>query len=197
MAMGALGIGVVIFGVLAVGLVVLALILAGMYNGLVGKKNQVENVFGSVDVQLKKRYDLIPNLVASVQQYMQHEKGLLTEVTALRAKAMDGNLSTDEKVALNNQMSKALGGIMVAIENYPQLKANENVLQLQAALNETEEQIAAARRAYNAAVTDYNNAVEMFPTNLLSGVIGYRRKEVFAASEQDRQNPNVKDLFRS
>jgi len=195
--MGALGIGVVIFGVLAVGLVVLALILAGMYNGLVGKKNQVENVFGSVDVQLKKRYDLIPNLVASVQQYMQHEKGLLTEVTALRAKAMDGNLSTDEKVALNNQMSKALGGIMVAIENYPQLKANENVLQLQAALNETEEQIAAARRAYNAAVTDYNNAVEMFPTNLLSGVIGYRRKEVFAASEQDRQNPNVKDLFRS
>ncbi|HNW93836.1 MAG TPA: LemA family protein [bacterium] len=197
MAMGALGIGVVIFGVLAVGLVVLALILAGMYNGLVGKKNQVENVFGSVDVQLKKRYDLIPNLVASVQQYMQHEKGLLTEVTALRAKAMDDNLSTDEKVALNNQMSKALGGIMVAIENYPQLKANENVLQLQAALNETEEQIAAARRAYNAAVTDYNNAVEMFPTNLLSGVIGYRRKEVFAASEQDRQNPNVKDLFRS
>jgi len=195
--MGALGIGVVIFGVLAVGLVVLALILAGMYNGLVGKKNQVENVFGSVDVQLKKRYDLIPNLVASVQQYMQHEKGLLTEVTALRAKAMDDNLSTDEKVALNNQMSKALGGIMVAIENYPQLKANENVLQLQAALNETEEQIAAARRAYNAAVTDYNNAVEMFPTNLLSGVIGYRRKEVFAASEQDRQNPNVKDLFRS
>lgn len=197
--MGALlGGGVlVVGGVVVLGLIVLVVILAGMYNSLVGKKNQVENVFGAVDALLKKRYDLIPNLVACVQQYMTHEKGLLTEVTALRARAVSGNLSSNEKVALDNQISKAMGGIMVAIENYPQLKANENVLQLQGTLHETEEQISAARRAFNAAVTEYNNAVEMFPTNLLAGLIGYRRKEVFAASEQERTNPNVGQLFKA
>ena len=170
----------------------------GMYNSLIGKKNDVEKSFGSIDVMLKKRYDLIPNLVAAVKQYMQDEAGTLTEITELRAKAVSGNLSSDEKVDLDNKITKTLGGIMVAVENYPDLKASQNFIQLQASLNEVEEQISAARRAFNASVTDYNNAVEMFPTNIFASMMNYKRKAVFAvANEQERQNVNIGDAFNN
>jgi LemA protein len=175
--------------------VVLGAFVLTMYNTLVAKKNQVTNVFASIDALLKKRYDLIPNLVATVKTYMSHEQGTLTKITELRAKAVSGLTSDDEKVDLDNRISKMLGGIMVAVENYPQLKANENFMQLQRSLNEVEEQISAARRAYNAAVTDYNNAVEMFPTNLMAGPMGYKHKQVFEISEQERQNIDVDNLF--
>jgi LemA protein len=181
-----------------IALIVVAVVLisfVSMYNSLIGKKNQVENIFAGVDAVLKKRYDLVPNLVAAVKNYMQHEAGLLTEVTELRAKAASGTLSSDEKVSLDNRISKAIGGIMVAVENYPNLKANENFMQLQRSLNEIEEQISAARRAYNAVVTDYNNAIEMFPTNMLASMISYKRKNVFEISEKERQNVNVGKLF--
>ncbi len=164
-------------------------------NTLVGKKNQVQNVFGSIDALLKKRYDLIPNLVNTVKTYMKHERETLTEITELRTKAINGNLTDEEKVDLNNKIGKMIGGIMVAVENYPDLKANQNFLQLQASLNEVEEQISAARRAYNASVTDYNNAVEMFPTNIFAGIMGYKVKKVFEISESERQNINVGELF--
>lgn len=181
--------------ILLVIFVVLGIFIFIMYNTLVAKKNQVTNVFASIDALLKKRYDLIPNLVASVKNYMAHEQGVLTKITELRAKAVSGLTSDDEKVDLDNRISKILGGIMVAVENYPQLKANENFMQLQRSLNEIEEQISAARRAYNAAVTDYNNAIEMFPTALVAGFMGYKRKQVFEISEQERQNVNMGDLF--
>lgn len=181
-------IGLIIIGVLV-------FIVMGMYNTLIGKKNQVENVFGSLDASLKKRHDLVPNLVASVQTYMGHEAGTLKELTALRAQATSGQLSTDEKVVLDNKISKAIGGIMVAVENYPDLKASQNFMQLQRSLNEIEEQISAGRRSFNAAVTDYNNAIEMFPTSLLAGPMGMARKHVFEATEAERTNPNVGDLF--
>ena len=166
-----------------------------MYNSLINKKNQVENIFASVDTQLKKRYDLIPNLIASVQQYMQHERSILEKVTKLRTQAMQANISDEEKIALDSQMSSALGSIMVAVENYPDLKANENILQLQNTLHEVEAQIAAARRAYNQAVTDYNNALEMIPTNFMAQWMHYTRKEVFEIIESERENINVKELF--
>lgn len=166
-----------------------------MFNSLVGKKNQVENVFGSVDAMLKKRYDLIPNLASAVKAYMKHEAETLTRLTELRAKAASGTLSDDEKVGLDNRVTEAIGGIMVAVENYPELKASENFIQLQRALNETEEQISAARRAFNAAVTDYNNAVEMFPTSIIAGMMGYTRKTLFEASKAERQNVDVEKLF--
>ncbi|MFH1063245.1 MAG: LemA family protein [Candidatus Omnitrophota bacterium] len=166
-----------------------------LYNSLIGKKNQVENVFASIDALLKKRYDLIPNLIATVQTYMKHERGTLTEITEMRAKAVSGNLSDDEKVDLDNKVSKMLGGIMVAVENYPDLKASQNFIQLQRTLNEVEEQISAARRAYNATVTDYNNAVEMLPTSFLASMMNYKRKQVFEITENERQNVNVKNLF--
>lgn len=176
--------------------VLLAIIVMVLYNSLIGKKNQVEYAFGGMDVMLKKRYDLIPNLVSTVQQYATHEKELLEKVTALRAQALQDNLSDDEKVALDNKISGTLGQIMVSVESYPELKANENFLQLQASLNEVEEQISAARRAYNAAVTDYNNGIEMFPTNIMAGMMNLKRKQVFEITEVERQNVNVSELFR-
>ena len=175
---------------------VLIVIVVLMYNSLVGKKNQVENIFAGVDAVLKKRYDLIPNLVSSVQQYMQHEKSILEKVTELRAQAMKPGISDGQKIALDKQITSALGSIMVAVENYPQLKANENVMHLQRTLSEIEAQIAAARRAYNQAVTDYNNALEMIPTNILANMMPYQRKQVFEITEDERKNVNVGELFK-
>lgn len=183
----------VFLGIIAV----VAVVFFGIYNSLVAKKNQVENAFGGIDALLTKRYDLIPNLIETVKQYMTHERETLTAVTEMRAKAMSGNVSNDEKVELNNMMGKALGGIMVAVENYPDLKASENFQQLQRSFNEVEEQISAARRSYNASVTDYNNSIEMFPSNIVAGMIGYQRKKVFEAEAVARERIDAKKIFNS
>ena len=185
-----MGVFIIIFAIVIIISVVL-------YNSLIGKKNQVQNAFASIDVQLKQRYDLIPNLVSAVKQYMQHEEKVLTNITEMRAKAVSGNLSNDEKVAMDNQISKALSGIMVAVENYPDLKASQNFMQLQASLNEVEEKISASRRAYNASVTSYNDAVQMFPTNIMASMMGFQIKEWFKAPEAQRENVSVKDLFNN
>jgi LemA protein len=177
-------------------LIIAALFWFALYNAMVGKKNQVTNVFGTIDALLKKRYDLIPNLVSSCKTYMEYEKGTLTEITELRSKAVSGKLSDDEKVDLENKISRLLAGIKIAVENYPDLKASQNFLQLQAALNEVEEQISAARRAYNAAVTDYNNAVEMFPTNMVASMMGLTQKKVFEIPEEERKPVNVGEMFK-
>lgn len=173
----------------------LIFIIIGMYNGLIRRRNEVDNAFGGMDVQLKKRYDLIPNLVATVKQYAAHEKELLTKVTEMRAKATSGNLGTDEKVALDNQISAGMKSIMVAVENYPDLKANENFMNLQRTLNEVESQISAARRTYNAVITDYNNGIQSFPQTLIAGMMNMVKKEVFVIPETERQNVDVKGLF--
>lgn len=176
-------------------LIVVAVILVLIYNSLVSKKNQVANIFASVETILKKRYDLIPNLVASVNKYMQHEKSLLEEVTKLRANANKPNISDAQKIALDAKVSSTIDSIMVAIENYPELKANENVMHLQHSINEIEEQISAARRAYNQAVTDYNNAIEMIPTNFMAKAMNYKEKELFEIPSHERQNISIKELF--
>ncbi|MHC4154912.1 MAG: LemA family protein [Planctomycetota bacterium] len=167
-----------------------------IYNSLIGKKNQVLNVFGTIDALLKKRYDLIPNLVATVKGYMQHERTLLSEVTEMRAKAIAEGTSDDQKVDLDNKMTKALGRIMVAVENYPDLKASDNFMHLQRTLTELEEQISAARRAYNAAVMAYNNAVEMFPTNIVASMMNYRRRRFFEIGERERESVDAGKVFR-
>ncbi len=166
-----------------------------MYNNLIRKRNDVENAFGGMDVQLKKRYDLIPNLVETVKQYTTHEKDTLTKITQMRAKILDTKLSNDEKVALDNQISKDMQKIMVAVENYPDLKANEGFLNLQRSLNEVESQISAARRTYNAVITDFNNAIQMFPGNIIAGMMKLEHKKVFEIIESERQNVDVKKLF--
>lgn len=174
---------------------VIAIIAILIYNSLIGKKNQVENIFAGVDAVLKKRFDLIPNLVASVAQYMEHEKSLLEKVTELRATAMKPGISDDQKIALDAKLTAALGSITVAMEAYPDLKANENVMHLQRSLNEIEEQISAARRAYNQAVTDLNNAIEMFPTNFMASWMKLTRKAVFEIALNERKNVDVDALF--
>ena len=177
--------------------VLLLLIIIGLYNSLVRNKNDVENAFASVDVMLKKRYDLIPNLVETVKSYMKHEKLLLNELTEMRTRAISGELPANRRVELENKITKGIAGVMVAVENYPDLKASQNFLQLQAAWNEAEEQISAARRTFNAAVTAFNNKVETFPSNIMAGIMGYKRRILFEIPDVERQNLSAKNLFES
>ncbi|GMQ58269.1 LemA family protein [Vallitalea sediminicola] len=178
-----------------IGVVLIFLIGIMMYNSIVRKKNQIKNAFAGIDVQLKKRYDLIPNLVATVKEYMQHEKELLTRITELRTKASSPNLSNNEKLQLDQQTNSAMKEFNVAVENYPDLKANTNFVNLQRTLFEVEEQLSAARRFYNSAVTDYNNSIMTFPSNVIASIGGFKSEEVFSISSEERENVSVKDLF--
>lgn len=176
---------------------IIAIIAIGMYNSLIGKKNQVANAFSAIDVMLKKRFDLIPNLVEVVKQYTQYEGDTLTKITALRGKALGTNVSEADKLALDQQMGIAVKSLMVSVENYPDLKANTNFLNLQSTWTESEEQIAAARRNYNATVTTYNNAVMMFPGSIFASILGYQTMPVLESTVEERKNVSAKDLFNS
>lgn len=176
------------------GLTVFVLFVIGSFNSLVAAKNGIENTAAGVDAILKKRYDLIPNLVSTVEAYMQHERGLLAELTQLRTRALAA--TGEERRKMEKTFSKQLGGLLVTAESYPDLKASQNFLQLQAALNEVEEQLSAARRTFNAAVTAYNNALEMFPTNIMAKQMNYQRKAPFEVELVERQNVDVGSLLR-
>jgi LemA protein len=169
----------------------------GIYNSLINKKNQVTNAFSAIDVMLKKRFDLLPNLVETVKQYMQYEGDTLTKITELRNKALGSDATEGDKLALDSQIGAAVKGLMVSVENYPDLKANQNFLNLQSTWTESEEQIAAARRNYNATVTTYNNAVMMFPGNMFAGMLGYQTMPVLETAAEERENVNAKELFNS
>lgn len=181
--------------VVIVVLIIVMVIFIVIYNTLIGLKNRVENTFSGIDILLKKRYDLIPDLVATVKGYTQHEQATLTNIAALRARAISGQVTEAGRLPLENRLSEELGSLMIAVENYPDLKANQNYLNLQQNLTEIEEQLSAARRFYNTTVTEYNNAVEMFPTNLVAGMMNYRRKQLFAAPANELQKQNVSRLF--
>lgn len=176
---------------LLVFVVLLALVTLLLYNSLIRKKNDVENAFASVDVMLKRRYDLIPALVEAVKGYMNYERDILIDITTLRTKALSDNISNDERVVIENQIRQKLLDILVAVENYPDLKANQNFLKLQSAINETEEQLSASRRAFNAAVTIFNNSVEVFPSNILAVLMGFRRKTLFEIPESQKVRPDI------
>lgn len=178
---------------IAAGLLIIFAIIS--YNRLVGAKNEVENKFADIDTILKKRYDLVPNLVATVKQYMNHERETLTKVTELRSKATSGNLTDNEKVALNNELNEGLGQIMIAVEAYPDLKANQNFLELQQQLTQIEGELAGKRTNYNGSVKDYHNAIEKFPSNLIAASFNFKPKVFFAANKQERQNVDVGKLF--
>jgi len=175
-----------------VGILIIAYI--GMYNGLVSRKNQVEYADGAVNVQFKKRFDLIPNLVSTVKQYMQHERGLLEKLTELRTGDVS-KFNPEQMKEWEQRYDQAMKSFKVTVENYPDLKAGEQFLHLQASLNECEAQLAAARRTYNAAVMDYNNSLEMFPSNIVASMMNYKKKEMIEATQQERQTPNVGNLF--
>jgi LemA protein len=165
----------------------LLLLLIWAYNTVVARKNQVENAFGAIEAQLKRRRDLVPNLVEAVKQYMTHERDLLERLTQLRewAERSEGA-----------EHLKALRQFWARLEAYPDLKASKNFLQLQAALTETEESIAAARRFYNQAVTDYNNVLEQIPFAFIARTMGLTRKPVFTIPEEERSIPDLGELFR-
>ena len=174
----------------AIGFLILVVVI--IYNTLVAKKNQVENSFATIDVMLKKRYDLIPQLVDAVKGYMKHEEKVLTEITELRRKVVstDG-MSSMEKVDINNAMILGMNKIFAQVEDYPDLKASDNFLHLQRSMNEVEAQLSAARRAFNAAVTTYNNTVESFPSNVIAKSMNYKRRDVFMIPETEKIRPNV------
>jgi LemA protein len=183
--------------ILIIILLVLFFIAAAMYNRLVGRRNNADKSFASIDVLLKKRYDLLPNLVETVKVYMNYEKDLLTNITNLRSKAMEHGISETDRIRIENDLSKQLAGLKVAVENYPDLKASQNFMNLQASWNEIEEQISASRRAFNAAVTDYNNSVQMFPSNIVANIMGFQARTMFELPDVERQNVSAKDLFQS
>ena len=183
--------------IIAIIIGVLLLIGIFFYNSLIGKKNQVTNAFSAIDVMLKKRFDLIPNLVEVVKQYTSYEQGTLSKIVELRSKAVSGNISDAEKASIDSQLSSSVKGLMVNVENYPDLKANTNFINLQSTWTESEEQIAAARRTYNSAVTDYNNAIMMFPGSMFAGMLNFQPVAVLATAEEERKNISAKDLFNS
>ena len=173
----------------------LLLIPVLMYNTLVGKRNQIHNIFATMDALLKKRWDLIPNLVETVKGYADHERGLFEAVTEARSRAQQGKLSEDQSVGMENSFMQLLGVVRATVENYPDLQASDNFMHLQRTLNELEEQISAARRAYNASVTDYNNSVQMFPTNIIAGMFNFKEKTLFQIKAAERENPDIQKLL--
>ncbi|MFN3939518.1 MAG: LemA family protein [Chitinophagales bacterium] len=178
--------------------IVVVFVLVGLYNTLISRKNQVENAFGSIDVMLKRRFDMIPNLVETVKQYMTFEGDTLKRITELRSRlSSEPNMPAQQRMGVENELTKLLSGLHVAVENYPELKSAESFAQLQRTWTDVEDQIASARRTYNAAVTSYNNAVEMFPTNLMAAWMRYLPMEVLAIDDPDRQNVSAKELFNN
>ncbi len=166
-------------------IVVLALILIGMYNNLVKLHNNRENAFANIDVQLKQRYDLVPQLVGAVRSYATHERELLEKITMARSAAMSATTIND-KIEANNQLGSALAGLKVAVEAYPDLKANQNFLQLQGELSDIENKLAATRRFFNATTREFNNAVQTFPGNLVAGMFGYHKEPMFEIPQEER-----------
>jgi LemA protein len=160
------------------------------YNRLVTLRNRVDNAWAQIDVQLKRRYDLIPNLVETVKGYAKHEKETLENITKYRAQLVSGTV--ESRAQANNMLSSALKSLFAVAENYPQLKANENFKLLQEELAGTENKIAYIRTAYNDSVLEFGNAVQMFPSNILAGMFGFKPKPYFEAPEAEKQNVQVK-----
>ena len=174
-----MGIGLIILGIVFL----VVIIVISYYNRLVKLRNNREQAFADVDVQLKQRHDLIPQLVESVKGYMGHEKGVLTEITEARSNAMKATTIND-KIAAENRLSTALDGLKVSVEAYPDLKASQNFLDLQNEISDVENKIAAARRFFNSATKELNVATEMFPSNMIATTFNFKREEMFELGDQ-------------
>lgn len=171
--------------IILVVVVLLVLWAISIYNNLVKLRNNRENAFANIDVQLKQRADLIPQLVATVKGYAQHEKELLERITQARS-AVLGAQTINEKIAADNQLTSALNGLKVSVEAYPDLKANQNFLQLQNEIADIENKLAASRRFFNSATRELNNAVQTFPSNLFANMFGFKREPMFEIPQEDR-----------
>lgn len=175
---------------------IIALWLIMTYNGLIRGKNQVDESYSDIDVQLKRRYDLIPNLMETVKGYMTHERETLVKLTEARTAAMavhdKPNATIAEREAVENQLAGTLKTLFAVTENYPELKASQNFAQLQDELSDTENKIQAARRFFNGNVRDFNTKIEVFPTNLIANSLSFKKYDFFQAAEGERANVQVK-----
>ena len=181
---------------IAVIVIIAILILAtvAVYNGLVRSRVRVDEAWSDINVQTKRRYDLIPNLVNTVQGYAKHEKSVFEDVTAARSAAM-GATGIAQKAQAENQLAGTLKSLFAVAENYPELKANENFKQLQDELVDTEDKIQAARRFYNGSVRDYNIKLQVFPTSLMAGMLGFTARDFFEAEDQAQADKPVEVKF--
>lgn len=175
----------IVLGIIAL----LAIFVVVKYNGLITLKNRVAEAASDIDVQLKRRYELIPNLVNTVKGYATHEKELLAKVTEERAGLMKG--STADKITASNQMTDTLKSLFAVAESYPDLKANANFLQLQADLTDAQDKIMSAQRFYNGNVRDFNTKIEVFPTNIYARQLGFSKFEFIEAAESEKANVEV------
>ena len=178
------------------GIGIVFVVIVFIFNSLIVRRNQLKNAYATVDALLKKRYDLIPNIVETVKGYAKHESELFTGIAKLRSEALSGQKTGKNKEELDREIGGALKSILAVSENYPELKANGNFLHLQKTLNEVEEQISAGRRAYNASVNDYNNAVMMFPTNIFAKLLGFKPGDYYTVTAGERENVNTGELFK-
>lgn len=177
-------------------IVLIVLWIVAMYNGLITSKNRVNEAFSDIDVQLKRRYDLIPNLVETVKGYMTHERETLVKLTEARTSAMamhdNPGATLAQKEQAENMLSGTLKTLFAVTENYPDLKASQNFLQLQDEISDTENKIQASRRFYNGNVRDFNTKIQVFPTNLFAGMLHFTKFDFFMAAEAEKQNVQVK-----
>lgn len=175
--------------------VVLGIFVVSLYNKLIAFKNNRENAFADIDVQLKQRHDLIPQLVSAVKGYMEHESGVLTRVTEARSRAM-GATSIDGKIAAEQELGSALQGLQIQVEAYPDLKASTNFMHLQTEISDVENKLASVRRYFNSATREFNVAVQSFPSNLIAGMFGFHTEPMFdvGTTERERldQAPDIK-----
>jgi len=172
-------------------IVILTILIVGIYNGLIKLKNRVDEAWSDIDVQLKRRHDLIPNLINTVKGYAAHEKEVFEKVTEARTAAM-GAQTPGQKEEAENMLSGTLKSLFAVAENYPDLKANQNFLELQRELTDTEDKIQAARRFYNGNVRDFNTKIQVFPTNIFAGMLNFTKRDFFAAEEGDKEVVEVK-----
>lgn len=180
---------VMLFVIIAIGLLVF--IFIGFYNSLIRLRNQVKNAWSQIDVQLKRRHDLIPNLIETAKGYMKHEQDTLKGITEARSKAM-GAGSVGEKSKAESALSGAMSKFFVVVENYPDLKANQNFLALQEELTSTENKIAFSRQSYNDQVLFFNNKIQMFPSNMVAGMYNFKKEEFFELEDKtERAVPKV------
>lgn len=184
--MGAIG------WIVVIALAVIVVAIISIFNRLVSLKNRTDESWSDIDVQLKRRHDLIPNLVETVKGYAKHEKELLEEVTKARTEAISSK-TLEEKAKAENQITEALKSVFAIAENYPNLKANENFVELQREITDTEDKIQAARRFYNGNVRDLNISIESFPSNIIAGMFNYKKRELFQLDDvSEKKNVEVK-----
>jgi len=184
-------IALIVLLVIAAGLLLVILYVIGTYNVFVGLRNQVDNAWSQIDVQLKRRHDLIPNLVETAKGYMKHERGTFEAITNARAQAMGAKTVADAGKA-EGALGEALSKFMLVVENYPDLKANQNFLAVQEELSSTENKIAFSRQAYNDQTMFFNNRIQMFPSNIVAGIFSFTKRDFFEVSAAaEREAPKV------